>query len=777
MKLFNKYQTELTQELIDSLPKEIIDDLYNYIDNIPFIQNLVSPNRQYARDRPRDSKGRIIVDLINPHILEDMDYFRETAIHFQKYGCFTKLKKNKSSQSEYMRWFKREIDRCWNGMVRPEDGEWITGDMYFYLNYFPIIQTIILKDEFGNDMAIGDRKIDFPKMWEGVYLRSHYLYQARYGGLYNDFKGGNHAIEIAARGKSKSYFIGSKLTKNFLLGNNSKHRTKVKSLVSAYQKEYLTKDGILNKFVDGINFLSKNTQFPGKKIKKSWADLQWVAGWLNKDNDPQGTENEVLGVAVADDVDKMRGKRSDFMGYEEFGMYPRFLEVWQTSLPNVQEGAIAFGQAYAIGTGGSEGSDFFGAYEMIMYPLGYNVYGLPNVYDRGSTGNKRTIFFFPDFINRVGFYNKDGVSDVIGAMIDELKVRYNLKYNSSDPLQLTKRRAEYAFTLQDAIMRRNSTIYPVADLNDRIGEIDNDPDIQNKMWVGRLDIVNGKVEYRPDSDIKTILNFPHKDNNLEGAITIHKMPIYDSNGKIPWGRYIAGADPYDDDHSETLSLFSGIILDLWTDEIVLEYTGRPKFADDAYENWRRCLMFYNAECNYENNKKGLYTYFSKTHSLHLLSDNLDFLKDKENLKINYGNKSKGTGNYSNGKGSIAGYARMLNRNYLLKPVEIITEIDGEEIINSIPQLKLIPYRALLQELAMWNEDINTDRHDALSMLMLLREDKLRLLGDNSFENKAQENDTEYLGNDEFFKKNYKSSRNNGFNLHPLLKEMIDKEKK
>ena len=50
-------------------------------------------------------------------------------------------------------------------------------------------------------------------------------------------------------------------------------------------------------------------------------------------------------------------------------------------------------------------------------------------------------------------------------------------------------------------------------------------------------------------------------------------------------------------------------------------------------------MFYNAECNYENNKKGLYTYFSKTHSLHLLSDNLDFLKDKENLKINYGNKA------------------------------------------------------------------------------------------------------------------------------------------
>jgi hypothetical protein len=91
-----------------------------------------------------------------------------------------------------------------------------------------------------------------------------------------------------------------------------------------------------------------------------------------------GTLNEVLGVAIKDDSDKLRGKRSSAMLFEEFGSFPKFLDVWQTSMPNVQEGNIAFGQAIGAGTGGSEGSDFQGAMEMLSYPDGYNVYSLPN---------------------------------------------------------------------------------------------------------------------------------------------------------------------------------------------------------------------------------------------------------------------------------------------------------------------------------------------------------------------------------------------------------------
>lgn len=634
----NEYQTPITEELRDSLSREVWDDFMDIITNVEFVKSLIAPDRKHAKDLPRDSYGRIIVDICHPHILENMDYFRPSAIHYQKYGCYTKLLPDANPKSEFGMWLTREVRRCLDGMVRPEDGEWIPGDFYFYLNYLPIIQTKLRKGT-----RIGDRVVDFPEVWEGVYLRAHYQYQARNGGLYDNFVGGKHSVEIASRGKSKSYYAAAILCKFFLLGESSISYDKVKCLVTAYQKEYLIKDGTLNKFIDGIDFCAKYTQFPRARLKNSLSEMQWISGYVDKETlVPRGSQNEVLGVAIKDDPDKIRGKRSNRMLYEEFGTFPKFLDVWQTALPNVQENAAAaFGQAIAFGTGGSEGSDFIGALEMINYPDGYSVYSLPNVFDKGTVGSKRTIFFFPSYLNSKGFYNENGVSDVVGAIIEEVKHRVILKYNSSDPIQLTRRKAEYAFTIIDAIMRRDSNIFPSDKLNDRVLELDQNPKSLDDMWVGRLiQTKEGKIEFTPDADVKPILDYPHKDNKLEGAIHINKMPVKGPDGKVPWGRYIAGADPYDDDVSDTMSLGSIYVLDLFTDELVCEYVGRPMFAEDYYETCRRICLFYNAELLYENNKKGLFTYFSKTNSLYLLSDVPEFLRDKEIVKGNFfGNKA------------------------------------------------------------------------------------------------------------------------------------------
>lgn len=756
MKEFNEFQTPLTESLIKSLPKEVVDEFWEYVNTVPFIQRLISPDRKRAKDLPRDEEGKIIVDLSNPHILEDMDYFRETAIHYQKYKCFTKLRVNTHPQSEYMRWFKREIWRIWHGMVRPSDGEWITGDMYFYLNYFPIIQTKIIKK---GKARYGERTVDLPEVWEGVYWRFHYWEQAKKGGLYNNFEGNQHAVEIARRGASKSYCVGSKIVKNFVLGIDEHTNTKVKSLIAAYNKEYLVKDGTLNKVIDGINFLANNTQFPSRKIKNSLSEMQWIAGWIDEDNLPKGSENEILGISISDDPDKIRGKRSNYVFFEEYAVFPKFLDTWQVALPNVQEGSIAFGQNIGIATGGSEGADFMGALEMIQYPRGYNVYALPNVYDKNSSGKRDTLFFFPGYINVKGFYNKDGVSDVVGAMIEELKFRYNLKYNSSDPIQLSRRKAETAFTIQDAIMKTDSTIYPVADLNDQINWLDNNPAETQKLYVGKLVLRDGEVEWKPDPEAQPINHFPHKDNKLRGAVVIKEHPIKGSDGKVPWGRYISGADTIDTDGAETLSLFSCYVLDLWTDEIVAEYTGREELTDDSFEIYRLLLMYYNAEGNYENNKKGLFSHFSKFNSLHLLADTLEFLREKDPQRQRIGNATKGTPSSV----PIKNMGRRMIRDFLLKPYDDIKieVVDGveTEVKTTERSLKKIRFRALLQELATYNTDGNFDRHDALLMLMLIREDKLRLLGDDSWENRY-ERDKDYLGDDPFFNSNYKGKDDN-----------------
>lgn len=745
--LMNKYQTQITDELLSGLPQEVQDQLLDIINNVEFVKRLISPARQYAKDRPRDSQGRIIVDLVNPHILEDMDYFRPTALHYKKYGCFTSLRPNANPNSEYGKWIRQERDRCWNGYVRESDGEWVTGPLYFYMNYCPIIQSKIRK---GTKQA--DRIVDFPEMWEGIYWRFHYMEQARSGGLYNDFLGGNHGAELASRGKSKSYSMASILTHNFVLGENSTACEEIVSIATAYQKEYLTKDGVLNKFVSMANFCAKHTQFPRKRLKSSLQDMVWKMGYKDLELDiEKGTQNSVLGVSSKDDESKLRGKRAAFIGIEEFGTFPRLIDLYNVMLPSVQEGDYVFGLMYLQGTAGDNESDFAGAQEIMYNPRGYNMYALPNVYDKNNQGKRYFVFFFPGYINRKGCYNRDGVSDVVQALIEILMNRYRVKYNSTDPNTVIKTIAEVPITPAEAIVKTGVNMFPVTDLTERLGQLDANPREYDDVYVGDLAINGSKeVEFKPTSG-QPIREFPHKDNKIEGAIEIYKLPEKDRSGRVFDNRYILGCDPYDDDESNTMSLGSVYVLDLWTDKVVAEYTGRPLFADDFYEICRKMCLFYNGRMNYENNKKGLFAYFSKMNCLYLLTDVLDFLKDKDMVKgSSYGNKAKGT----NATAAINAYAKNLLRSWLLSPVPVIQTIDGEDQEVMIPNLYTLRSRALIKELILYNSEGNFDRISSMGMLMLLREDKMILYKGEVSKSKEEDASASYLGNDPFFKTNY-----------------------
>ena len=1084
----NKYQTELTEELVNSLPQEVQDQLFDIINNVEFVKRLISPTREYAKDRPRDDKGRIIVDLANPHILEDMDYFRPSAIHYEKYGTFTNLRPNANPNSEYGKWIREERRRIWDGYVRESDGEWVTGYMYWFLNYSPMMLSKIreYKDKNGKKRKSkrADRVEALPECWEGIYWRFHCLDQASNGGLYNNFEGGQHMAELASRGKGKSYSLASILNHIFVVGENEEAHEKVKGIVTAYQKEYLTKDGVLNKFVDMANFCATNTQFPRKRLKNSLQEMTWIMGYKDVELDiERGTQNTVLGVSSKDDESKLRGKRAAKILIEEFGChikgtkvlmydgsiknvedivigdilmgddstprvvqelyngtdqlykvtlsngdyqivnshhpvyfkkynwnkgiytehtltapelmkiksldkgyyipkavlefqnkpviinpyflglwlgdgdstrldianedsevlnwlsnnyegtirnlkqsntckvfhiskkthiynrvfndlnlfnnkhipvdykinsseiqlqvvaglidtdgtynnkknffeitqrydkkhilddikfmcesnglrcslssrigtgkkkgilhyrlrisgdlsiiptkierkkgikyssfktrkcwndytfkvepykvdeyygftvdknhlfvlgdltithntFPRLVDLYNVLLPSVQEGDIVFGQIYMLGTAGDNESDFAGAQEIMYNPKGYNMYALPNVFDKYNQGKPYFVFFFPGYVNRKGCYNENGVSDVIKALIEILMNRYRVKYNSTDPNTIIKTIAEVPITPAEAIVKTGVNMFPVADLTERIGQLDANPTEYDDVYVGDL-VFNkdGQVEYKPTS-ATPIRDFPHKDNKIEGAIEIYQLPEIDRNTGKPYNdRYILGADPYDDDESNTMSLGSIFVLDLWTDRIVAEYTGRPPFADDYYEICRKLCLFYNGRLNYEYNKKGLFSHFSTRNSLYLLTDVLDFLKEKQMMKDGYGNKSKGT----NASPAINAYARSRLRSWLLAPVPIMQTIDGEEKEVMVPRLFTVRNRALLKELINYNSEGNFDRISAMGMLMLLREDRMiRYQGDVSKEKQERANNS-YDGNDPFFKRNY-----------------------
>ena len=734
----NKYQTEYSKEYIESLPKEVQEQYYDFITNVPYISKLLSDNRKYARDLPRDSEGKIIIDITEPHILEDTDYFRPSAIHFQQYGCFTKLKPNANPNSEYGKWIREEVRRCWEGYIRPSDGEWITGDMYFFLNYCPI--QLIKKDSNGKSI----RTIDFPRFWDGHYYKFHYLNQCR--------SEGHHAAELASRGKGKSFSAAAMLAKRFILGESNDVKKKVQCVATASERKYIQgANQLLDMFQYYIDFCANNTEFPRQRITSSLQNLSWTMGYVDSEtNTRRGTENSVIGITSKDDESKLRGSRGVLYLLEEAGSFPRLLNLYQVLRPSVEDGGSVWGLIYLYGTAGDSDSDFSSMQELMYNPRGYNIKAVNNVYDKEGQGRKSFTYFFPGYMNRADCYDEDGNSDVNKALVEILLDRYKVKYNSTDINAITKRIAEIPITPQEAILKTKDNIFPIAEITKRLNEIDNNPNFFDDVYIGDLAFnKQGKVEFTPTTDIP-IRDFPTKDNKVQGAIEIYEMP-QEVHGKVPSERYILSLDNYENDQAQSMSLGSMFVLDLWTDRIVAEYTGRPMFVDDLNEICRKLCLFYNGKVMVENNKKNTFAYFSRMNSLHLMADTPEYLKNKQILKAStFGNASKGCPAVV----AVINFAMERLRDWLLKPVTIVEEVNGEAISSTIPNLHFIKNRALLKELMLYNPAINVDRIMSLCQLMLYREEKM-ILYQGDPKRAERRNPSDYLGNDPFFNRNYK----------------------
>ena len=731
----NEFQTEITKETLSQLPDEVVEQLLDVINNVPYVHNLISPDRKRARDLPRDEQGRIIVDLANPHILEDMDYFRPTALHYEKYGCYTFLRPNPNPNSEFKKWINEERRRCREGYVRESDGEWITGYMYWYMNYCPIMLTKITE---GKKKA--DRVEGFPETWEGIYLRFHYLHQAR--------GAGEHAIELARRGCSKSYTLASMMAKNLILGENSEVKKRVTTILTAYQKEYLAdKDGTLSKFEPMINFVSENTEFPRLRIRNTSQEMFWQMGYTDEYGRKKGSLNTVMGVSSKDDEAKLRGKRG-YIFFEEMGAFPNLLSIYDTVRHGMEEGDFTFGLAYLVGTSDEKDSNFESAKKLLYNTEGYNIYSIKNVYDKPKQGKPTFGYFFPAYMNRKGCYNKDGVSDVVKALIQVLMARYKAKY-SADPNSVLRIISEMPITPAEAIIRVKTAFFPVTALNERIQQLDLDPKAFDDVYVGHL-IMDGKeVKFSPTGDMP--IRSYGVDNTTRGALEIFEMPQRNSSGKVYENRYIIGHDPVDNDQAESTSLSSTFVLDLYTDRLVAEYTGRMAFADDNFEMVRLLCLFYNARCLYESNKKGIFAYFQKMQCTHLLADTPEYLRDKQLIKYSsFGSNAKGV----NATAAINNYANGLIRDWLLKPVSTVIEEDGEQVQTTVSNLFFIRNRALLDELVSFDLVRNFDRIRALGMVMLYREEKAILYGPRLNAEDAEKADSSYLGNDDYFKRNY-----------------------
>lgn len=734
----NEYQTPITDTLLDQYPEEVKEQFMEYISTVPFIQNLISPSRPKIQDLPRDEQGRAIVDITNPPIFEDANYFRQAALYFLSEGTYTKLKPNLNPNSEYRKFWDREIDRCYNGLLRESDGMWIPGYMYWFLNYCPMM---VNEYKRGNKKAI--RKEGFGYFFEGIWWRYLYLNKAR--------ENGHHAVELAKRGCGKSYSLATIMSKNLIIGESKETNKRNITVLTAYQKEYLKddKDGTLSKFVPILSHLAKYTPFPRLMLKQSSNEMTWQMGYKDEYGRSRGSLNQVIGVSAKDDSDKLRGKRGWIL-YEEFGNFSGLLELYDVTRKSVEDGDYTFACQYLIGTANNKEANFQSAKTLLYAPKSYNIQDLQNVYDKKGQGKDVFGFFFPAYINRAGCYNKDGISDVVLALLELLSNRYKAKYGA-DPTSVLRVIAEDPITPAEAIIKVKEAFFNVQALNERAQQLDTNPHLYDDIYIGELFFnSSGQVEFKPTSAVP-IRKYP-VDNDTRGALEIYAMPEKDSTGRVFDNRYIIGLDPVDNDIAESSSLYSCFVFDLFTDNIVAEFTGRNPYADDNFEITRKLCLFYNARCLYESNKKGCFAYFQTMKSTHLLAETPEYLRDKQMIKYKgFGSNAYGV----NASAAINNYANGLLKDWLNKLVSVtVKREDGTEDLILIPILYTLKTRALIEEAIQFNPEINVDRIRAMGMVMIYRQEFIIRYGNNMNPKSREEAEKDNPGNDIFFQRNY-----------------------
>lgn len=171
-------------------------------------------------------------------------------------------------------------------------------------------------------------------------------------------------------------------------------------------------------------------------------------------------------------------------------------------------------------------------------------------------------------------------------------------------------------------------------------------------------------------------------------------------------------DPYDHDESFTNSLGSTFIFkrvkagEAWNDVIVAEYSGRPDTAEEYYENVRKLLIFYNARLLFENERKGIYPYFTNKHCDYLLADQPDKIIS-EVFKDSKVQRRKGCHMTK----SIRAYGEGLILEWLM-----------DEFEPGHPNIERIYSEPLIEELIENDGVKNVDRVIALCMTMMYREE-------------------------------------------------------
>ena len=644
--------------------------------------------------------------------------FSPAAEFFKKHKCYTLAPRG---TTDYNNYWDQETERCLNGYTAP-DGDYITGYHYFYLNYSPIMKLEEVKytDRNGNVRTRRERILDFPRFWDYDYYYYNAIEEAE--------DQGKHMSVLKSRQRGYSFKGASMLVRNYELISGSKN------FAVASEQKFLIGDGLLTKAWQIMDFIDKYTDWAKQRLVST--RMERVAGYKVTDEfgkqTEQGYMSSITGITLKNDPERIRGTRGKLVLWEEGGKFPGLSDAWRIEQPSVEtDDGVAFGLMIAFGTGGTEGASFTGLKELFYKPEAYNVLAFPNIWDDNAEQTKCG-FFVPSWSNLESFdkdgnyvyMDKDGNSLREKAIENLIEQRNKIKDGGASQQSIDRFISERPIKPQEAILELGKNIFPRKLLMDQLTRIRTNTKLRNMKHVVDLNWDGNGQIIATEKKSGDITEYPLKNGDKPtGSIVIWEYPVKNP----PFGLYIGGCDPYDHDDSFTNSLGSVFIFkrvkagEAWNDVIVAEYSGRPDTAEEYYENVRKLLVFYNARLLFENERKGIYPYFTNKHCDYLLADQPDKIIS-EIFKDSKVQRRKGCHMTK----QIRAYGEGLILEWLL-----------EEYEPGHPNVERVYSEPLIQELIENDGVKNVDRVIALCMVMIYREELYQVKVSQSQEQNKQ----------------------------------------
>lgn len=655
---------------------------------------------------------------------------------------------------DYKQYWKEEKFKCDNGAW--SGGNWIPGSLHFFINHWtieikknqfdknptkgrPFFRDIDLDIHIAYNEARGFSRFSEQTIEEVAGIRPRDIMLKSYDrdmGIPLYENPAKNMILVANRGCGKSFNMSGIIAHDFLFTQvtNQKNEIVVGASETVFSGDLLSKVKLgLDEMKGGI--MVGDVYYPppfSKKYRGSWDSGKFIEArydvFKGRNRITKGDRNKIHHRCFRNKPTAANGTRPRVLVFEEAGLFMNLMQSWNAAIETVRYGLTQFGSMIAIGTGGDMKVGSVDVSRMFYQPDIYNCVSFEDTWEyKGNIG-----LFIPAMRGLNEFKDEEGCSKETEAYDQIMTYREKMVNDGADRITIENEIMYRPVKPSEAFLISGGNIFPKSQLQDHLSSIENNSFLLNAGQVGRLGYdEGGKLKWNMDKGLHAIINFPVKNGeNVEGAITIWEHPYRDFHtGLVPNFIYIAGTDPLDHDSAEfSTSLFSTIIykrffkLDEIFDLPVAEYTGRPDMIEDAYEQTRMMLLYYNAVNLYENNIKGFYAHMKKMHAEHMLADTPGIIKDViENSKVN---RVKGLHMTE----QLKDYGERLANTWLR------TEYAPGKLnltkINSI---------GLLKELIAFNRSTNVDRVMAFFMVMILNEELHNVVVKNN-KNEAKIND-------------------------------------